>query len=120
MRLIDGDALYNQTAEWENRALNAVMKTMNDEDKTEWEKWSTILAERSAFKFDVADAPTVDAVTIEELEQLRDEMAKCDGGDSYLVYYGHEFRTDMGYAFDGIDMLIGCLKIKRERKGGDE
>ena len=59
-RYIDADALYERTAEWEAQALAQVERTMNDEDKTEWKKWSVILTERSAFKFDVADAPTAD------------------------------------------------------------
>lgn len=55
--LIDRQALYEKMAELEAQALHMVEKTMNDENKTEWRKWSTILTERSAFKFDVADAP---------------------------------------------------------------
>ena len=61
MRLIDADALYEQTAEWEATALHMVEKTMNDEDKTEWRRWSAILNERTAFKYDVADAPIIEA-----------------------------------------------------------
>lgn len=57
--LIDRNKLYEETAEWEAQALHMVEVTMNDEDTTEWRKWSTVLTERSAFKFDVADAPTV-------------------------------------------------------------
>lgn len=58
-RLIDADALYEKTAEWEAQALHMVEKTMNDEDKSEWRKWSVVLTERSAFKYDVADMPTI-------------------------------------------------------------
>ncbi len=58
-RLIDADALYEQTAEWEATALAQVERHMNDEDLTEWRKWSVILQERSAFKHDIADAPTI-------------------------------------------------------------
>lgn len=57
--LIDRNKLYEKTAEWEAQALHMVEVTMNDEDTTEWRKWSTVLAERSAFKFDVADAPAI-------------------------------------------------------------
>ena len=60
MRLIDADALYERTAEWEAQALHMVEVTMNDEDKTKWRKWSAVLAERSAFKHDIADAPTIE------------------------------------------------------------
>lgn len=57
--LIDRNKLYEKTAEWEAQALHMVEVTMNDEDVTEWRKWSTVLTERSAFKFDIADAPTI-------------------------------------------------------------
>lgn len=57
--LIDRHKLYDKTEEWEAQALHMVEVHMNDEDTTEWRKWSTVLTERSAFKFDVADAPTV-------------------------------------------------------------
>lgn len=62
MPYIDKNALYEQTAKWEAQALAQVERTMNDEDKTEWKKWSIILKERSAFKFNVADASTADVV----------------------------------------------------------
>ena len=58
-RLIDADALYEKTAEWEAQALHMVEQTMNDEDKSEWHRWSAVLTERSAFKYDVADMPTI-------------------------------------------------------------
>ena len=57
--LIDRNELYEKTAELEAQSLHMVETTMNDEDKTEWRKWSAVLTERSAFKFDVADAPTI-------------------------------------------------------------
>lgn len=111
MRPIDGDALYNQTAEWENRALNAVMKTMNDEDKTEWEKWSTILAERSAFKFDVADAPTVDAVPV-----VRCRDCKWYGqGSCHNPRYGDGWAN---YPAPCVNEEYYCAD--GERKGGNE
>lgn len=66
-RLIDADALYEKTAEWEARALSVIEKLnrkpfeeMNSNEITEWRKWSCILNERSAFKHDVADAPAVE------------------------------------------------------------
>lgn len=67
MRLIDADAIYEKTAEWEARALSVIEKLnrkpfeeMDSNEITEWRKWSCILNERSAFKHDVADAPTVE------------------------------------------------------------
>lgn len=49
--LIDKDELYRKTAEWEEQARNQVNEG--------WTKWNIILTERTAFKFDVADAPVV-------------------------------------------------------------
>lgn len=70
-RLIDADALYEQTAEWEARALSVIEKKnlkpfdeMDVNEIVEWRKWSCILDERSAFKHDVFDAPTIDAVQV--------------------------------------------------------
>ena len=67
MRLIDADALYKRTAEWEAQAqmqLESLTKMrlqdMNRAQRDEFIKWSAVLAERSAFKFDIADAPTVE------------------------------------------------------------
>ena len=71
MRLIDADALYEQTAKWEARALDYIellnqtpLEEMDAHEKSEWRKWTTILNERTAFKNDVADAPTIDAVEV--------------------------------------------------------
>ena len=59
-RLIDAEKLYEQTAEWEAQALHMCdVSAQDEEDKREWRRWSTILTERSAFKYDVYDAPTV-------------------------------------------------------------
>lgn len=60
MKLIDGEQLYEKTAEWEAQALHMVEVTMNEEDLDEWRRWSAILKERTAFKHDVADAPVIE------------------------------------------------------------
>lgn len=66
-RYIDADALYESTAEWEASALAKIeelnrtpLEEMTDEERAEWRRWTAILGERTAFKFDVADAPTID------------------------------------------------------------
>ena len=61
MRLIDADALYEKASDLEAQALDYTVKISNDEEKREeWLRWSAILAERSAFKHDVNDAPTIE------------------------------------------------------------
>ena len=57
--LIDKNELYEKTAEWEAQALDQVEKHLHDEDQGDYMRWSAILNERSAFKFDVADAPVI-------------------------------------------------------------
>ena len=60
-RLIDGDALYEKACDLEAQALDYAVKISNDEEKREeWLRWSAILAERTAFKHDVYDAPTIE------------------------------------------------------------
>lgn len=53
--LIDAGALYKQTAEWEAKALAQLGKS----DKRGWAFWNAVLAERTAFKHDVMDAPVI-------------------------------------------------------------
>jgi hypothetical protein len=61
MRLIDGNALYEKACDLEAQALDYAVKISNDEEKREeWLRWSAILAERSAFRHDVYDAPTIE------------------------------------------------------------
>lgn len=62
MRLIDADALYERACNLEAQALDYVGKLIerdDDEPSNEWRVWSAILTERTAFKHDVFDAPTV-------------------------------------------------------------
>ena len=67
--MIDADALYERTAEWEAWALAEVEKHDPREDREEWQKWTHILNERTAFKHDVADAQTIDAVPRQKYEE---------------------------------------------------
>ena len=61
MRLIDANALYEKASDLEAQALDYTVKISNDEEKREeWLRWSAILAERTAFKHDVYDAPTIE------------------------------------------------------------
>ena len=110
-KLIDGNTLYEKTAEWEAQALHMVEKTMNDEDATEWKRWSIILRERSAFKLDVANAPTVDAVPVVRCKEC--EHGEYD--DAIEDAYCYHCRYD-GYTYNKADHFCS----DGERKGGDE
>lgn len=59
-KLIDAEKLYEKTAEWEAKALHMVNVHSYDDDLTEWRRWSAILTERTAFKYDVESAPVVE------------------------------------------------------------
>lgn len=61
MRLADVDTLLERTAELEAVALEQLNNCAN---LSEWHRWTGILQERTAFKFDLMDAPTVDAVPV--------------------------------------------------------
>ena len=68
-RLIDADALYKRACDLEAQALDYVEKLIErdgDEFSTEWKIWSAILTERTAFKHDVFDAPSIKAERAEE------------------------------------------------------
>jgi hypothetical protein len=63
MRLIDADALYERTCSLEAQALDYVGKLIERDGKetsVEWKIWSAILTERTAFKHDLFDAPTIE------------------------------------------------------------
>lgn len=60
MRPIDADVLYKKACDLEAQAFYYTDKLSHDEEKVEeWRRWSTILAERTAFKYDVNSAPTI-------------------------------------------------------------
>ncbi len=56
-RLVDLNALYEKFVRLENEAMQA-LKTTNA-GSVNWIKWSVILTERTGYKFDIADAPTI-------------------------------------------------------------
>lgn len=77
-RYIDANALYERTAEWEASAFAYVeslnrtpLEEMDEDEKSEWHRWTAILGERSAFKHDVADAPTIDAVEVVRCKECK-------------------------------------------------
>lgn len=61
MRLIDADALYGKARDLEAQALTYIGENGNNEKTLEDLRiWSAVLAERTAFKHDVFDAPTIE------------------------------------------------------------
>ena len=72
MRPIDGDALLEKFAKLEAIALEYVGKLNERQDPNEhdmWVMWTGILNERTAYKYEIVDAPTVEAIPIEWLKE---------------------------------------------------
>ena len=85
MRAIDADALYEKAASLEAQALDYVGKLIErdgDEVSTEWKIWTAILTERTAFKHDVFDAPTIEPES--QWIPCSERLPKC--GRQVLVY----------------------------------
>lgn len=94
MGYINREELYEKTVEWETQALHMVEKTMYDEDLTEWRKWSIILNERSAFKFDIADMPAADVeevIRCKECVYWNAETKGCKRNPSVQPWYENDF-----------------------------
>ena len=116
MRPIDADALYERTAEWEASAfakteeLNRTpLEEMTDEERAEWRRWTAILGERSAFKHDVFDAPTIDVPQqgwIPVTERLPEHFGR------YLV----TFVPDAGELWTKVEfaMFSDLMGLKKE------
>ena len=66
MRLIDAEPLYKKYLELEKQARECQMDYLDHckADSPNVIKWSAILIERIAYKFDLLNAPTVNAVPV--------------------------------------------------------
>lgn len=64
MRLIDADVLIKQAVALEAEALEYVAKDEPSLPPERWHIWNAKLNERTLFKYDLVDAPTVDAVPV--------------------------------------------------------
>lgn len=53
-------------------------------------------------------------MTREEIIKIIDETIKdfhkCDGGESWLYIDGEKYYTDVGYAFEGMEIFVEVLK----------
>lgn len=108
MRLIDADELLNKTAELEAVALEQVAKSepLADMHPSEWHRWTGILQERTAFKFDLMDAPTIDAEPIrrghwEHGEDVFGMYCQCsECGNQYYGSYEFKYCPNCGAKMD--------------------
>lgn len=93
-RLIDADALYERACGLEAQALDYVGKLIErdgEEISVEWKIWSAILVERTAFRHDLFDAPTVEErktgkwiyIRAEESGNGLYQCSVCSKGDTH-------------------------------------
>ena len=110
MRLIDADTIYEQTAEWEAQALEQVNKYNYKDSREEWIWWSAVLTERTAFKYDIFNAPTIEAVPVLKGKNLKEgwsslfECSKCGESCSDTYVLDHNvinFCPHCGAKIDG-------------------
>lgn len=95
MRLIDADELLNKTIKLEAEAREQVVKNEPFDNPKEWHIWNGVLAERTAFKYDLLDAPTVDAEPIVRCKDCKwyhnaDDKyfpQTCDAWSDMFYYY---------------------------------
>lgn len=91
MNLVDADILYDKFVKLEEQALGEVNKYVHDEGMVDsFKRWSTILYERSAYKYDIIDMPRVDAEPVRHGKWIRDEFgSRCS--DCGLYAYRDKF-----------------------------
>lgn len=85
---IDADPLYEKACRLEAQALNHIDKIIHDEERTEeWKIWSAILTERTAFKHDVFDAPTIEDyetnIICDAIQHFRNIVEATDTEEKY-------------------------------------
>lgn len=54
----------------------------------------------------------VNQETFEELLELAQDLWHSPGGDSYVIYNGETYNTDIPYAWDGIVLFLKLIQFK--------
>lgn len=131
-RYIDADALYERTAEWEASALAYIEKLnqkpfaeMNEDELANCRMWTAILGERSAFKHDVADAPTADVVEVVRCKDCRhrkfeDGSYICDLDTWDFHELGRNAEDDNWFCADGETVNNRQSRRKKEKTEYEE
>ena len=64
----------------------------------------------------VAEGTPLKEEIIELLDKTYNDFLNSDCGDSYCIIDGETYRSDMGYALEGMRMIIEVLKKRLENK----
>lgn len=102
MRLIDADELYKEIIQNEDIARDRVISTeamIGDRVNPMFTRYCAQLDEQSAFKYMIADAPTIDAVPVircKDCKHYADDQ--CDRYADETLGYVHSTQAD-GYCW---------------------
>ena len=114
MRIVDADVLYKKTEELEKQAREASRQAITEPTQ---EKWNNILAERSAFKYDITQMPTIDAEPVKHGEWIEVDDAIITGTCSVCGWNAIFAETDV----TGMPYCPNCgAKMDGERKEDDK
>lgn len=106
MESISKDDLYTKIVRLEKEAMEETIKLAQTDNIEEWKRWNTILNERSAFKYDVMDAPVITQTSDTAKRAISDIADIVDGTIDHL-------DRD-----DAIDLLYDIKSVLREYYNG--
>lgn len=99
MILIDVEPLYKQYCELEKQARECQMDYLDHckADSPNVIKWSAILTERTAYKYDLQDAPRIDAVPVVRCKDCK----HCEDGICWNNHGLSSTVSDMDFCSNG-------------------
>lgn len=125
-RYIDANVLYEKFCKLDSQALHHVGSLDPKENREEWLIWNAILKERSAYKHDVYNAPTVDVpdtnvgdmiIRQSAIDALEREKTYCTAYKDGYTQTDYFKEYNMGLT-DGIKALNKLPSAQPERKTG--
>ena len=108
MRLIDGEQLYNELQELEDLAMKRQLdtpSTINGALSPMYIRYSAQTNERTALKYKVADAPTIPAIPMERIKQLREEIEKLPNRNP-----SYHYPDDLVDREDTLELIDDMIK----------
>ena len=101
-RLINADKLIEQITKLEREALQQTEKYDSVKDPIWWNRWNAILGERTVFKYDLIDTPTVDVEPVRYGHWIRN-----DNG-TYSCSECHSWIPDEQHYYARYCLFCGC------------
>ena len=51
----------------------------------------------------------ITTITLGELNDIKDKIINSEGGEGYAIVDGKEYRSDMAYAIEGIEIFFDVM-----------